>query len=118
MTYLWNATNAFAFNTDSFLCNGSHAGNDHKNRPKRSILPDCCNTSHTHATCSWVKPNVGNIAGDNELGIVGERLPVSVVVGGGGNGVKSRPVIPPRPVKGGIVGLASVVIWATIITTC
>lgn len=70
VTYLWNATKALAFKTDSFLCNGSQAGNDHRKRPRRSMLPDCCNTSHTHATCSWVKPNVGNNTGDNELGIV------------------------------------------------
>lgn len=71
VTYLWNATIALAFKIDSFLFNGSYDGNDHKNRPKRSILPDCCNTSQTHATCSCVKPNVGNNnVGDNELGIV------------------------------------------------
>ena len=71
VTYLWNATNALAFKMDSFLCNGSHDGNDHKNLPKRSILPDCCNTSQTQATCSCVKPNVGNniVVGDNELGM-------------------------------------------------
>ena len=110
-TYLWNATSAFALRTDSFLCRGSQAGSDQRKRPSRSMLPDCWSTSQTQATCSWVKPNEGNRAGDSELGIVGERPPVS-----DGWGVKSRPVTLPRPVKGGIAGVASVVICPTIIT--
>ena len=28
------------------------------------MLPLCCSTSHTHATCSWVKPKEGSIDGD------------------------------------------------------
>lgn len=39
------------------------------------MLPDCCRTSQTQATCSWVKPNVGNNAGEIEAGIVGDKCP-------------------------------------------
>ena len=73
IAYLLNATNALAFSTDSFFCNCSQAGNDHRNRPNLSIFPDCCRTSQTQATCSWVKPNEGNIAGDWGLGHEDER---------------------------------------------
>ena len=48
-----------AFNTLSCLCKCSHGGSDNRNRAKRSIEFDCCNTSQTQATCSCVKPNDG-----------------------------------------------------------
>ena len=114
-TYLWNATCAFALRTDSFLCSGSQAGRDQRKRPRRSILPDCCRTSQTQATCSWVKPKEGKSAGDSELGMVGDKPPV-MWWPVEWCGVRSRPVTLPRPVKGGITGVASVVICPTIIT--
>ena len=79
--YLLNATNALAFSTDSFFCNCSHAGNDHRNRPNLSILPDCWSTSQTQATCSWVKPNEGIIAGDWGLGHEEPDRPTELDIG-------------------------------------
>lgn len=40
----WNDTTARAFRTDSFSCSLSHCGSDQRKRPRRSILPACCNT--------------------------------------------------------------------------
>lgn len=57
--YLWKATTAFAFNTDSFNWIFSHWGSDQRNLPSLSTFPACCKTSQTQATCSWVKPNEG-----------------------------------------------------------
>ena len=55
-TYRWKWTRAFALRTDSFLCRISQEGSDQRNLARRSMLPDCCNTSQTQATCSCVKP--------------------------------------------------------------
>lgn len=48
-----------ACRTFSFLCRCSQAGSDQRNLASRSIFPEFCRTSQTHATCSCVNPNDG-----------------------------------------------------------